>query len=166
MVGLCQHGLGCLGEDIRLGEISHFLGHIRIPNDGFGCLNIGASCQQVVVGMLQSALDCADGGLLVKSLGKGVVEHLDRSVGTELAGDADGLAILALQCKGIGTHIRQTYLDGLVSLRADLQGDGIVRRGILGTDNLMELVQLGIGRGACLAISVSDGNSDAAKLVI
>lgn len=36
LIGLGQHGLGCLGEDVALGIFHHFLGHVRIANSALG----------------------------------------------------------------------------------------------------------------------------------
>src|SRR6056297_1973414 len=71
LVGLAQHGVGCLHEDLVLGELGHLCCHVDVADTAFGRGEVGAGSTQVVDCMLQAVLvgtqGCPLAGYLVDS---------------------------------------------------------------------------------------------------
>jgi len=57
LIGLGQHGLGGLDEDIVLGVGHHLVSHIGVADDGLGILHILLHNGQVVDGVIQAVLN-------------------------------------------------------------------------------------------------------------
>ena len=62
-VGLGQGGDTCLLQDLRLGEVSGFLGQIRIANTGFGCSEVAQLGLGQADGEVELVLSATDDGL-------------------------------------------------------------------------------------------------------
>ena len=84
LVGLGQHGLGGLDQDVVLGVGHHLVGHVGVADGGLGILDVLLHDGQVVDGVVQAVLggaqstadirDIVDGALdLVQSLGSAVL---------------------------------------------------------------------------------------------
>ena len=59
LVGLGQHGLGGLDQDVVLGVGHHLVGHVGVADGGLGVLDVLGHDAQVVLGVLQTVLDGA-----------------------------------------------------------------------------------------------------------
>ena len=59
LVGLGQHGLSGLNQDVVLGVGHHLLGHVRVADGGLGVGDVLLHHGEVVLGVLQTVLDGA-----------------------------------------------------------------------------------------------------------
>ena len=83
LVGLGQHGLGGLHQDVVLGVAHHFLGDVGVADGGLGVLDVLGHHGQVVGGVLQTVLGgaqvAADAGHIVNGVADGLPLPANRS---------------------------------------------------------------------------------------
>ena len=99
LVGLGQHGLGGLQQDVGPGIGGEGFDHIGIPDHAFGGGDIFVGGAEVSGGKVQPHLHGADGDLLLDGPVKGAVYNGDGRIGFGLRDDADGSAVAFFEPK-------------------------------------------------------------------
>ena len=164
LVGLGQHGLGGLDQDVVLGVGHHLLGHIGVADGGLRVLDVLGHDGQVVDGVVQTVLG---GTQSTADVGHGVDGGLDlvhRGLGGLL-----GVDLQIADAQGSGVHIlhRHVQLVKAVAGVADLKGQAlaqhhgslVVSSGGPDGDGVLGIVDL--GSAANLRLEVGGGVSPA-----
>ena len=161
LICLCEHGLRSLHEHVVLRVFRHFLGDIGVADRGLCRRYILAGCRQVAGRVLETALYRANGGLLIECLLDSAVHDVDGCIRMIPRRDIDcrevAVLVRALETKSKTSHIRETGLDGLACLRANLQVDGVIRGFILCADSLAEVIEQRVDGLLDIAVRSLDG---------
>ena len=145
LVGLGQHGLGGLDEDIVLGVGHHLVGDVGVPDGGLGVLDVLGHNAQVVDGVLQAVLGGAQGGAHLVDFLDGFVDGGD---GSRSGSKRSNSSVINPQLGGVQIADREAQLVSTLALFADLQGNGGIVEKLLavevavGTDAVDLLDQL------------------------
>ena len=128
LVGLRQHCLSRLNQDVVLGVSHHLVGNVGVADGGLSVLNVLGHDAQVVLGVLQTVLDSAQiaagGGHGVD----GVLDGLDSGGGAVLIGDGQ-----VGKAQSLGVHIAHVDLhlveavSGVANLQSELLAGVSVR---------------------------------------
>ena len=130
LVGLGQHGLGGLGQDVIFRELCHFFCHICIPDGGFGRLGIFTGNDQIILGGFQAGDIGSNGGGFVQ----GVVDSLvDGTYAGWIAlvvtegplGSFAGHYLGARKANGIGVHVIDVAVEGLIGFWAVVDNERV-----------------------------------------
>ena len=122
LVGLGQHGLGGLNQNVVLDVLHHLVGHVCVADGGLSVLDVLSHHGQVVAGVLQTVLDSAQVAADAGHVVDGVLDGLHGGGGVLLVGDVD-----AVDAHAGGVHVADDYLhlvEGIAGV-ADLQGQAV-----------------------------------------
>lgn len=153
-IGLCQHRLGGLDQDIVLGVGHHFLGNVGVTDGGLSVLDVLGHDAQVVSGMVETVLDstqsAAGGGHAVD----GVHNGLD-----SVSGALGGADIQVGDAQGLSVHVvdRNLHLVVAVGGIADLELEGLAHGSGIDLAGLNEASPISTSGifGSCFALSAS-----------
>ena len=74
LIGLSQHGLGGLDQDVVLGVGHHLVGHVGVADGGLGVLDVLLHDGQVVDGVVQAVLGGAQGTADIRDIVDGALD--------------------------------------------------------------------------------------------
>ena len=122
LVGLGQHGLGGLDQDVVLGVGHHLVGNVGVADGGLSVLDVLLHDGEIVDGVVQTVLGGAQSAADVGDIVDGVLDHVQGGIGVHLIADVQ---ILDPNGGGVAVLNRHGELVIAVTGVADLQGQGI-----------------------------------------
>ena len=120
LVGLREHGLGGLGEDVCLRVGGHFLRHVRVADGGFARLGVFAARREVSDGVVEALGVGTHAGVFVQGVVDGIVEDVEGGVHVFARDDGGGV-----EPHGLCVHVVDVEAQVLVRLRAGVDDEGL-----------------------------------------
>ena len=127
LVGLGEHGLGGLGEDVGLRVFRHLFRHVGVADGGFGGLDVLGGRREVAARVREAAHEGADGRGLIERLAESAIKDGQRALCVGARLDAEEVARITAQAEGVGVDVGEGREDVLVRFRADLEAEARVR---------------------------------------
>ena len=87
LIGLGQHGLGGLDQDVVLGVGHHLVGHVGVADGGLSVLDVLLHDAQVVDGVVQTVLGGAQGAADIRDIVDGALDLVQSSGSAGLIAD-------------------------------------------------------------------------------
>ena len=87
LVGLSQHGLGRLDQDVVLGVGHHLVGNVGVADGGLSVLDVLLHDGEIVDGVVQTVLGGAQSAADVGDIVDGVLDHVQGGIGVHLIAD-------------------------------------------------------------------------------
>ena len=122
LIGLGQHGLGGLDQDVVLGVGHHLVGHVGVADGGLGVLDVLLHNAQVVDGVVQTVLGGAQSTADIRDIVDGALDLVQSSGSAGLIAD---LHIGEAQGGHVAVLDAYPQLVEAVGGIADLQGQGL-----------------------------------------